>query len=221
MRNLLFTTILLFSFGSPKINSQTTNTTIGTKNISLENIWNGSFSTQRMNALNSMNGDFYSLLNFDSANNSTRIDVYSYQTLEKVKTLVNSKNIDGLARFSSYRFNNDETKLILGTNFEKIYRRSFKGTFYAYDIASKKVSLIGKNIQEPVFAPDNKKVAFAKDNNVYIKNLHTNKVTQITKDGKKNQIINGITDWVYEEEFGFVRAFEWSNDSKHIAFLRF
>ena len=221
MRNLLFTTILLFSFGSPKINSQTTNTTIGTKNISLENIWNGSFSTQRMNALNSMNGDFYSLLNFDSANNSTRIDVYSYQTLEKVKTLVNSKNIDGLARFSSYRFNNDETKLILGTNFEKIYRRSFKGTFYAYDIASKKVSLIGKDIQEPVFAPDNKKVAFAKDNNVYIKNLHTNKVTQITKDGKKNQIINGITDWVYEEEFGFVRAFEWSNDSKHIAFLRF
>ena len=221
MRNLLFTTILLFSFGSPKINSQTTNTTIGTKNISLENIWNGSFSTQRMNALNSMNGDFYSLLNFDSANNSTRIDVYSYQTLEKVKTLVNSKNIDGLARFSSYRFNNDETKLILGTNFEKIYRRSFKGTFYAYDIASKKVNLIGKNIQEPVFAPDNKKVAFAKDNNVYIKNLRTNKVTQITKDGKKNQIINGITDWVYEEEFGFVRAFEWSNDSKHIAFLRF
>ncbi|MEN8819095.1 MAG: S9 family peptidase [Polaribacter sp.] len=221
MRNLLFISILLFSFGCPKINSQKTNFTTGAKNISLENIWDGTFSTQRMNALNSMNGDFYSLLNFDRTNNSTTIDVYSYQTLEKVKTLVNSKDIAGLARFSSYRFNNDETKLILGTNFEKIYRRSFKGTFYAYDIASKKVSLIGKNIQEPVFSPDNKKVAYAKDNNIFIKNLGTNKVTQITNNGKKNQIINGITDWVYEEEFGFVRAFEWSNDSQNIAFLRF
>ena len=221
MRNLLFISILLFSFGCPKINSQKTNFTTGAKNISLENIWDGTFSTQRMNALNSMNGDFYSLLNFDRTNNSTTIDVYSYQTLEKVKTLVNSKDIAGLARFSSYRFNNDETKLILGTNFEKIYRRSFKGTFYAYDIASKKVSLIGENIQEPVFSPDNKKVAYAKDNNIFIKNLGTNKVTQITNNGKKNQIINGITDWVYEEEFGFVRAFEWSNDSQNIAFLRF
>ena len=221
MRNLLFVSVLLFTFGCPKINSQKTNFKTGTKNISIESIWNGTFSSQRMNALNSMNGDFYSLLNFDSATNSTTIDVYSYQTLEKVKTLVNSKNIDGLARFSSYRFNNEETKLILGTNFKKIYRRSSKGTFYAYDIASKKVSLIGKNIQEPVFSPDSKKVAFAKDNNIFIKNLSTKKVTQITKDGKKNQIINGITDWVYEEEFGFVRAFEWSNDSKHIAFLRF
>jgi dipeptidyl-peptidase-4 len=174
-----------------------------------------------MNALNSMNGDYYSLLNFNKETNATTIDTHSYKTLEKVKTLVNSNNLEGLEEFSSYNFNNDETKLILGTNFEKIYRRSFKGTFYAYDIASEKVSLIGENIQEPVFSPDNKKVAYGKDNNIFIKNLQTNRVTQITNDGKKNRIINGITDWVYEEEFGFVRAFEWSKDSKNLAFLRF
>ncbi|MDT7832297.1 S9 family peptidase [Flavobacteriaceae bacterium S356] len=193
----------------------------GTKEITVEEIWNGAFRTNRMNALNSMNGDFYSLLNRDRDAGTSSVDKYSYETLEKVVTIVDSKNLKRLKSFSSYSFNNDETKLILGTNFKQVYRRSFKGTYYAYDIASKKLSLIGKGIQEPTFSPDNKKVAYAKDNNLYIKNLQNNSVLQVTKDGKTNSIINGTTDWVYEEEFAFVRAYEWSNDSKFIAFLRF
>ena len=221
MRKILLLSIVLFTLGCAKNNSPETKYTTGSKNITLEEIWDGSFSAQRMNALNSMNGDFYSLLNIDTETNATTIDVYSYRTLEKVKTLVNSTNLKDLEGFSSYHFNNDETKLILGTDFEKIYRRSFKGTFYAFDIASKELSLIGKNIQEPVFSPDNNKVAYGKDNNLFIKDFKNNRTIQITKDGKKNQIINGITDWVYEEEFGFVRAFEWSKDSKNVAFLRF
>jgi len=192
-----------------------------TKEITLSKIWNGTFSTKRMNSLNSMNGNFYSLLNYDRKTRAITVDKYSYKTLEKIETIVNSANLEGLENFSSYQFNNDETKLILGTNFEKIYRRSFKGTFYAYDIASKKLSLIGKGIQEPVFSPDNKKIAYAKDNNLFIKSLTSNLVTQITYDGKKNSVINGITDWVYEEEFGFVRAFEWSKNSNYLAYLRF
>ncbi len=193
----------------------------GTKEITQEEIWDGTFSPDRMNALNSMNGDFYSLLNTNNETNTTTVDKYSYETLEKVATIVDSKDLKDLEAFSSYSFNNDETKIILGTDFEKIYRRSFKGTFYAYDIASKKLSLIGKGIQEPVFSPDNKKVAYGKDNNIFIKDFSRNKITQVTKDGKINSVINGITDWVYEEEFGFVRAFEWSNNSKYLAFLRF
>ena len=192
----------------------------GDKEITLEEIWNGTFSPKRMNALNSMNGDFYSLLNSDE-NGNTTVDKYSYETLEKVETIVYSKDLKELRSFESYSFNNDETKLILGTNFNKIYRRSYTGTFYVYDIASKKMSLIGEDIQEPIFSPDNQKIAFAKNNNLFIKDFSKNKLTQITKDGKKNSIINGITDWVYEEEFGFVRAFEWSKDSKYLAFLRF
>ena len=91
-----------------------------------------------------------------------------------------------------------------------------------YDIVSKKLQLIDTDkIQEPIFSPDSKKVAYAKGNNIFVKNLETNSVTQITTDGLKNNIINGICDWVYEEEFSFVRAFEWSGDSKNIAFLRF
>tara|TARA_B100000795_G_scaffold211229_1_gene164868 strand:- start:442 stop:2637 length:2196 start_codon:yes stop_codon:yes gene_type:complete len=195
--------------------------TITKKEITLEKIWNGTFSPKRMNSLNSMNGDFYSLLNNDRATKSVTVDKYSYKTLEKVETIVNSKDLKDLDGFSSYSFNNDETKIILGTDFQKIYRHSFKGTFYGYDIASKKLTLIGKNIQEPIFSPDNQKVAYAKDNNIFIKNIEKNSITQVTKDGKINSIINGITDWVYEEEFAFVRAFEWSNDSKNLAFLRF
>jgi dipeptidyl-peptidase-4 len=216
----ILATILLF-ISCDNSKTTTANIQTGTKEITLDEIWNGTFSTDRMNSLNSMNGDFYSLLNRNKETNSTSVDKYSYETLEKVSTIVDSKDLKGLKRFSSYSFNNDETKLILGTNFKQVYRRSFKGTYYAYDIASKKLTLIGKGIQEPTFSPDNKKIAYAKDNNLFIKNLQTNSVRQVTSDGKTNSIINATTDWVYEEEFAFVRAYEWSNDSKFIAFLRF
>ncbi|MDP3359072.1 MAG: S9 family peptidase [Lutibacter sp.] len=192
------------------------------KDIALEEIWNGTFSTERMNSLNSMKGDFYSLLNFDRNTKSTAVDKYSYATLEKVETVVNSKDLKEINYFESYAFNNDETKLLLGVDEELIYRHSSLGVFYVYDLASKSLQLIDKDkIQEPTFSPDSKKVAYAKNNNIFIKNLETNEVIQITSDGKKNQIINGICDWVYEEEFSFVRAFEWSKDSKNLAFLRF
>ena len=200
--------------------SKNSNETLGTKKITLEDIWGATFSTNRMNALNSMNGDYYSLLNNDENGYST-VDKYSYTSLEKVATIVDGKTLQNLQNFESYSFNNDETQLILGKDIQKVYRRSTKGTYYAFSVGSKKVRFIGKNIQEPTFSPDSKKVAYAKNNNLFMLDLTTNLTTQVTKDGKYNHIINGTTDWVYEEEFGFVRAFEWSNDSKFIAFLRF
>ena len=200
--------------------SKNSNETLGTKKITLEDIWGATFSTNRMNALNSMNGDYYSLLNNDENGYST-VDKYSYTSLEKVATIVDGKTLQNLQNFESYSFNNDETQLILGKDIQKVYRRSTKGTYYAFSVGSKKVRFIGENIQEPTFSPDSKKVAYAKNNNLFMLDLITNLTTQVTKDGKYNHIINGTTDWVYEEEFGFVRAFEWSNDSKFIAFLRF
>lgn len=192
------------------------------KDISLEEIWNGTFRTERMNSLNSMNGDFYTLQNFNKESQSTTVDKYSYATLEKIETIVDSKDLEELKYFENYLFNSNETKLILGVEEEQIYRHSSLGIFYVYDIALKSLQLIDEEkIQEPTFSPDSKKVAYAKNNNLFVKNLETNDVTQITFDGEKNSIINGICDWVYEEEFAFVRAFEWRNDSKNIAFLRF
>lgn len=191
------------------------------KNISLEDIWkNNTFRSDYMNSLNSMNGDFYSLIDFDGFSSS--VNKYSYETLEKIETIVDSKDLANIDYFNSYEFNNDETKLILGTNFKQIFRHSFLGTFYVYDIKTKKISLIGEDIQEPTFSPDSKKVAFAKENNLFIKSFDKEEVVyKITSSGEENKIINGITDWVYEEEFGFVKAFEWSGDSNHLAFLRF
>jgi len=216
---ILATITLLISCNQVE-NSTTSNFTTGSKEITLEDIWGSTFSTKKMNSLNSMSGDYYSLLNKDVEGNST-VDQYSYKTLEKVATIVDGKTLGRLHNFKSYSFNNDETKVILGKDLKKIYRRSKKGSFYVFDTATKRVSLIGKDIQVPTFSPDNTKVAYAQDNNLFILNLKTNVITQITKDGKTNNIINGTTDWVYEEEFGFVKAFEWSNDSKFIAFLRF
>jgi dipeptidyl-peptidase-4 len=221
MKKTVFLATILFLLNGEKITAQQANKNTKTQEITLEEIWNGTYSAKRMNSLNSMNGDFYAVLNYDRNTGATTIDKYSYKTLEKVETILSSNELQEVNSFSSYSFNNDETKIILGTNFQKIFRRSFKGTFYAYDIASKELTLIGKEIQEPVFSPDNEKVAFAKNNNLFIKNVKTNAVTQVTADGKKNSIINGITDWVYEEEFAFVRAFEWSNNSTYLAYLRF
>jgi dipeptidyl-peptidase-4 len=220
----LLTVLTLYISRIETCSSQSNSTNItNKKDITLEEIWDGTFSTDRMNSLNSMNGNYYTLLNYNKETKSTTVDKYSYATLEKVETIVDSKTVNDFpfSSFSSYCFSKDESKLLLGANFNKIYRRSFTGTYYVYDIESKKVSLVGEEIQEPTFSPDTKKVAYAKGNNIYIKNLKSNSVVKVTRDGKKNHVINGICDWVYEEEFSFVKAFEWSSDSKHIAFLRF
>jgi len=219
MKHISILIVFLFFISCKKNTTTTSNYSTGSKELTLEEIWDGTFSPKRMNALNSMNGDYYSLLN--ETDGKTTVDKYSYATLKKVATIANSDDFGDITSFSSYSFNDDETQLILGTDLQKIYRHSKKGTYYAYDIASKKISLIGKGIQEPKFSPDNKKIAYVKNNNLYIKNIANNTITQVTKDGKNNAIINGTTDWVYEEEFAFVRAFEWNKTGNYLAFLRF
>ncbi|RED50196.1 S9 family peptidase [Seonamhaeicola aphaedonensis] len=191
--------------------------------ISLEEIWGGVFRTESMDVLHSMeNGKQYSVLNFDRNTGSTSIDIYDYQTLEKVQTLVSSTNIPQLRYFVDYTFSNDEQKVLLATEVEQIYRHSSRAIYFVYDINTEEVvKLHDEKVQEPTFSPDGSKVAFALDNNLYIKDLLSGNTTQITSDGKKNSIINGVTDWVYEEEFAFVKAFDWNTDSNKIAFIRF
>ncbi len=194
------------------------------KDITLEDIWSkNTFRPERLNSFHSMNiGDFYTILNSNNQINSTTLDKYDYKTLEKVETLVDSKDLEGITHFESYQFDATETKLILGTASEQIYRHSSKGTYYVYDLSSKKLQLIANHkIQEPTFSPDGNKVAYTYNNNIFIKNLINNGTVQVTFDGQNNKIINGITDWVYEEEFAFVRAFDWNKNSDKLAFLRF
>ncbi|WP_299361657.1 S9 family peptidase [Winogradskyella sp.] len=193
------------------------------KPITLEEIWSGAFRTEGMQALHSMkNGKQYSVLNFDSQNRTSSIDIYDYKTLEKVKTLVSSADIAEIQGFFDYAFSNDESKVILTTNEIPVYRRSRLGEYYVYDIENKKLTKVSDDlVQEPTLSPDGAKIAYGFENNLYVKDLSSGKVKQVTFDGEKNSIINGITDWVYEEEFSFVRAFDWNADSNLIAFIRF
>ena len=195
-----------------------------TKDFTLEDIWkNDTFRLGYMDALHSMaNGQQYSVLNFDRVTGKTSVDVYDYQTSQKVKTIVNSKDLAVLPYFIDYTFSEDEQNLILTAYEESIYRRSSKGYYYTYNVNTKDLKIISEEkIQEPTFSPDGTKIAFAKDNNLYVKDLAFDKVNQITFDGEKNKIINGIADWVYEEEFSIVRTFDWNLDGNKIAFVRF
>jgi len=139
-----------------------------------------------------------------------------------VATLIDSKNNKELADgIDSYSFSNDEKLILIASNSNPIYRHSFTADYYLYNIATKEMGKLFDQVQEPTFSPDGTKIAYAKANNLFVYDLASRKTTQITTDGKKNAIINGITDWVYEEEFAFVRAFDWSADSKKLAYIRF
>ncbi len=193
------------------------------KNITVEEIYQGAFRTNRMDVLRSMkNGMQYTILNYDRSNKSTSIDKYDYKSLEKVETIVSSADIADIPSFSSYTLSDDESKLLLATEIESVFRHSTLGVFYVYGIPDKSVVRISnEKIQEPLLSPDGKHVAYVKNNNLFIFDIANKTTKQITTDGIKNKIINGVTDWVYEEEFSFVRAFEWNSNGTRIAFIRF
>jgi len=193
------------------------------KRISLEELWSGDFVTEGMEAIYPLkNGEQYTVLNTDKVTGIVSIDKYDYNTLEKLETVVSSQEVPSKAAFSSYSFSNDETKILLATEEAPIYRRSKVGVFYIYDVLTRKITQIADTwIQEPTFSPDGNRLAFANNNNLYLFNIADGKIVKITSDGERNSIINGIADWVYEEEFKIVRAFEWNSDGTKIAFLRF
>ncbi|MDX1331598.1 MAG: S9 family peptidase [Robiginitalea sp.] len=193
------------------------------KQITLEDIYGGTFSTQGLEVLRSMNdGQHYTILNSDSQARTSSIDKYRYSTQEKVATLVATDSMSGIPYFTSYTFSEDESKVLLATQVEPIYRRSRLGIYYIYDLSSGNlVQISNEKIQEPTLSPSGDRVAFVLANNLYTADLSTGAVSQVTSDGQPNAIINGVTDWVYEEEFAFVRAFAWNSDGSKLAFLRF
>lgn len=187
-----------------------------------EKIWSGEFRQNYLNAFSPMKGDLYSLLNYNPKKRSSSIDLYDYLTSKKEKTILNSEDFETIDSFDSYRFNDSETSLLIATKTKSIYRHSSESIFYVYHIASKQlIKLSEEHVQEPSFSKDNKQIAYIKNNNIFVMSLLSGITKQVTFDGEKNHIINGISDWVYEEEFGFVKAYEWSPKSEKIIFLKF
>ncbi|MDN3671615.1 S9 family peptidase [Flavobacterium branchiarum] len=198
-------------------------TVFGQQKITVDDVFSGVFRTKEMFRLQSLqNANQYTVLNFDKASRSMQIDLYDYATLKKVTTLIDTKNHKELPMINSYAFDAAEKNILIACNSAKIFRHSFTADYYLYNVDTKELTkLFDFKVQEPTFSPDGKKIAYAKENNLFVYDLASKKSTQITTDGKKNSIINGITDWVYEEEFAFVRAFDWSKDSKKVAYIRF
>lgn len=196
---------------------------IAQQKISVEEIYTGAFRPKAMDELQSLKkSNQYTVLNSDRATSSQQIDLFDYATLRKVATLIDTKNFKSLADgIDSYTFSNDEKQMLIANATTPIFRHSFTADYYLYNLTTKELTKILERVQEPTFSPDGTKVAFARENNLFVYDIASKEITQVTSDGKKNVIINGITDWVYEEEFAFVRAFDWSADSKKLAYIRF
>mgnify|MGYP000446619525 CR=1 FL=1 len=190
--------------------------------ITLEDIWkNGEYRQDNIWGVNSMNdGNHFSMINYTNAT-SRSIDKYSYDNFEKVSTILSSEDINNLA-FTSYSFSSNEDKVLLPVNTEAIYRHSSKSEYYIYTRENKEVNKLSEGKQRlATFSPNANKVAFVRENNLFVKDLSTNQETQITVDGEYNTIINGATDWVYEEEFSFDKGFEWNSNGTKIAYYKF
>ncbi len=191
--------------------------------IEVAQIWNGTFRTNQLNALNTLHTkNQYSVLDYNRNAKTFTIDAFDFTTLEKVQTLFSTADFPEIKEISDYSINKTDDKILIATNSNPIYRHSFTSVYYLFDIASKSLIKISENaIQEPLLNKNGSKIAYAFENNLYVFDVASKKTTQITKDGKKNAIINGITDWVYEEEFAFVRAFDWNTDGTKLAYIKF
>ncbi|MCF8302967.1 MAG: S9 family peptidase [Bacteroidales bacterium] len=196
------------------------------KEITLSDVFrSGKFYPRGVSGMNSMNdGKHYTVLEKDS------LVEYSYKTGDKTRVIVGGDQLipegeEEAIRISSYKFSDDESKLLLATQRESIYRRSSKSHFYIYDLENNSLQPLtdmekGK-VNLAAFSPDASKIAFVRDNNLFLKNLETGSEKPITSDGLDRHIINGTTDWVYEEEFSIVKGFYWSPDGENIAYMRF
>ena len=180
--------------------------------ITLNKIHSGYYRTEFIYGINSMNdGEHYTILEKDG------IVKYSYKTGKKIETILEAKIQD-------YTFSHDESKVLVLNEQQPIYRHSFLGKYHVVNLSKNgKITALnnGNWVQEPKFSPDGRFVAFIFGNNLYYQDLNSEKITQITFDGEKNKIINGLADWVYEEEFGHADMYQWTKNSESLVFVKF
>ena len=188
--------------------------------FTLEDIWlKYTFRPKAISEIRPVaDGEHYCILTRDG------IEQYEYKTGEKTGYLVDfsALSLDKNSRITDHAISKNNEKILLAANPEFIYRRSFVADYYIYNVKDKSVIKLRQNkVRLAEFSPNADKVAFVMDNNIYITDLNTMTEKQITFDGQQNRIINGTTDWVYEEEFAITKGFFWNNNGDEIAYYRF
>jgi len=190
------------------------------RKLRLEDIFlNRIFNQKYLSGLSSMKDG----KNYTIAGENNTIEKYSYKSGKLVSVIFDGSRFEKLPVIQDYQFSPDENRILLTCNMERIYRHSYSASFLIYDFASDRIYPVSKNGKQQLasFSPDGSKVAFVRDNNLFIADPVQGSEKQVTFDGLHNQIINGAPDWVYEEEFGFSMGYAWSPDSRRIAFYRF
>ena len=191
--------------------------------LSLKEMTRGAFRSEVMQAVRPLaDGETYGQMSADGK----RVESYSFRTGQQVGVLFDVATARGakLEEVDDYIMSPDGRRMLIQTQTKSIYRHSFTAVYYIYDIRNNKLEPLsdGGPQQTPVFSPDGNQIAFVRDNNIYlVKLLYDNAESQVTKDGKRNEIINGIPDWVYEEEFSTNSSMVFSADSKQLVWIRY
>jgi dipeptidyl-peptidase-4 len=191
--------------------------------LDLKSITNGEFSQETMTAVRpSADGETYTQISADGK----QIVSYSFRTGKQESVVFDVATARGgqVSKVDNYIMSPDGRRILIQTQTKPIFRRSFTAVYYIYDIRNNKLEPLsdGGPQQTPVFSPDGNQIAFVRDNNIFlVKLLYDNAESQVTKDGKRNEVLNGIPDWVYEEEFSTNSSMVFSADSKQIIWIRY
>jgi dipeptidyl-peptidase-4 len=190
--------------------------------ITLEDIWkNGTYRTEGVYGIRSLNdGEHY------TTRQSGNVTEYSYESGDSIDLIMAASDLifdEELIKIDEYTFNKSETKLLLATEENPVYRHSSSYKYYAFDRTNNKLFEVaeGDHVFHATFSPVSNQVAYVKNNNLFVEDLDAKTTKQVTTNGVFNEIINGMSDWVYEEEFAFTKAFQWSPDGRFVAYYEF
>lgn len=191
--------------------------------ITLKDVTGKTFTPKYITGVDPIKGtDRYASI----SNDGRQIIEYAFKTGNQTRVLFDIANTHGesIKQLDGYTLSPDGKRMLIQTNTHKIYRRSFTADYYIYTIQSRKLEKLstGGPQQIPTWSPDGNQIAFVRDNNIFlVKLLYDNAESQITKDGKFNEIINGVPDWVYEEEFSTNRSLCFTADSRMLCWIKY